>query len=282
MNEGLTASQSKFHEIPLVLFSAVFVMGCGTGATHLLFWAFGIAAFLPPSSLPNLITVLLATGLIVSLAHLGRPQGMFDTVRRVGRSRLSDEVILGGLALLGSGLCSVLPESHPLFAPIWLLTLLACSANLLFLGAVYRLPGHPGWGGPVAFQPATTGLVVGGILWGAAVSLPWPGRYAGMVAVFILLDVSATVWRMLALHRSRRRATPDHPWFFRLRNVLLPTRVILVDLLPMNLMILGLWRTAILSLVLGVFLDRTVFYGLGLKKTTEAEITRVETILAGG
>lgn len=280
MNEGLTASQARFHEMPLVLFSALMVFGCGAGAAHLVFAATGVASLRPPPSLPSLITVLLATGLIVSLAHLGRPQGIFDTFRRVGRSRLSNEVIFAGLALIGSSLSSVLAPASSYFAPVWIVTLAACVAVLLSLGSVYRLPGRPGWGGPVAVQPLTAGLVFGGVLWGASVAEPWPTSYAGMMAVVLFLDLAITLWRWVALHLAE--AIPEHAGFFRLRNVFFPLRLALVDLLPALLVIGGAWRVAVLSVVIGLFLDRTLFYGLGAKRNTEAEVARVERILAGG
>lgn len=280
MNEGLTASEARFHEMPLVLFSALMVFGCGAGAAHLVFTAAGVASLRPPPSLPSLITVLLATGLIVSLAHLGRPQGIFDTFRRVGRSRLSNEVILAGFALIGSSLSSVLPPAHSFFAPVWVLTLVACVSVLLSLGGIYRLPGRPGWGGPVALQPFTAGLVFGGVLWAASVAEPWPVSYAGLMAVVLFLDLAITLWRGVVLHLAE--AVPDHAGFFRLRNMFLPLRLALVDLLPALLLIGGSWRVAVVSVVIGVFLDRTLFYGLGAKRNTEAEVARVEKILAGG
>ncbi|MFC1662463.1 DmsC/YnfH family molybdoenzyme membrane anchor subunit [Gemmatimonadota bacterium] len=279
MNEGQTASRSKFHEAPLVVFSALVSAGAGTGVTHFVFALSDLASFLPPSGLPALIACLLAIGLLASMAHLGRPGGVTDGLRRIGRSPLSNEGAVAVLALAGAALSSIVPDTNFLFAPVWYLTVGACVGTLISLGAVYRIPGRPGWGGGVVFQPLIAGMIAGWVLWRMAAPGPMPFPFFAILIILVLTDLGITASRILVLAGHREESTPSHPQLFALRNTLLLLRCLFVDLLPLLFAATGHWSLATVAVAVGVFVDRTSFYGLGLKETTEAEIARVEGIL---
>jgi DMSO reductase anchor subunit len=279
MNEGQTASRSRFHEAPLVVFSALIAAGAGTALTHLLFYLAGLSDWTPPSSVPRLVAVLLGIGLLVSMAHLGRPGGISDALRGTGRSPLSNEVVALSAALGGAVLSALLPTGSAVFALVWTLTLTACGGTLFLMGVVYQIPGRPGWGGSMLFHPAIVGMIAGWFLWRMAVPGPMPIPFFALLVLLVIADLGITVRRVWVLEAGRKTAEPEHPSIFQVRYRLLILRGLLLDLLPFVLAALGQWRLATLSLGFGVLLDRTLFYGLALQETTEAEIERVEGIL---
>jgi DMSO reductase anchor subunit len=281
MNEGQTASRSRFHEAPLVVFSALTAAGAGTALTHLIFSLAGLADWTPSSSVPRLVAVLMGIGLLVSMAHLGRPGGISDALRGTGQSPVSNEVVALSVALGGAVLLALLPNGSTVFAFVWTLTVTACGGTLFLMGVVYRIPGRPGWGGSMILHPTIVGMIAGWFLWRLAVPGPMPVPFFAILILLVLADLGITFRRASVLASDRRMAEPEHPSIFQIRFRLLILRCLLLDLLPLLLAAMEQWRLATLSLGIGVLLDRTLFYGLALQETTEAEIARVEGLLEG-
>jgi anaerobic dimethyl sulfoxide reductase subunit C len=128
----------RFHEWPLVVFTTLAVMGAGLLTAPL------IAAIVGPSAAaasPVVLagTALLAAGLLVSLAHLGQPQRSPMALARVGRSRLSNEVLLASATLAAGIVAVVLPYVSPVTT---LLPSFCAVAFLVSLGRVYALSGQ--------------------------------------------------------------------------------------------------------------------------------------------
>jgi hypothetical protein len=205
---------------------------------------------------------------------------MMSAFRGTGRSSLSNEVAVVAAGFVCAMVSSLLDAASPLFGPVWVLTLLACLATLLALGWVYRIPGRPGWRGLVVLQPLSMGVIVGWIGWSGLVPGSRSSPLLLLLGVFVLLDLAITLFRIAVLHLARGRATPVHPRLFRVRNLLLLARALLVDVVPLQLVVFGRTRAAILCLSIGVLLDRFSFYGLAVKESTESEARRVESLLA--
>ena len=263
-----------FHEWPLVVFTTLAVMGAGTLTAPLVAAvAARSSAAAEPVMLPG--ALLLAAGLLVSLAHLGRPGRAGLAAVRVGRSWLSTEVVLGGLAMLSGLLVGLRPHAMPT------VTLTAGVLAVLFLatlGLVYRLPGQQTWRGAVVFVPLTTGLGFGALTLAAA----WDGAVLSVGAVAAVILAADTVLfavRRFTLAWPRRPFVPQHPSLYEQRNLLLAARFVLVAAVPGVLVLNGLPKGAAGSLGLGILLDRLMFYGFAAQHTTEAEIASVEDAL---
>jgi len=127
-----------FHEPPLVLFTALATAGAGVGAAHLCLAFLGWAPWVPPAGLMTLIGVLLAVGLLFSVGHLGRPLRSPLALFRVGRSPLSNEVLVLGVTLASSLVAVLLPAGHPLVAPLSVTVLVT---------SLLTLPVDVGWAG---------------------------------------------------------------------------------------------------------------------------------------
>ncbi|RPJ74833.1 MAG: hypothetical protein EHM24_05375 [Acidobacteria bacterium] len=266
---------ASFHEWPLVVFTTLAIMGAGTLTAPLVA---GLVSTSTAAAQPVmwLGSVLLAAGLAVSLAHLGRPVRAPLAAARLGRSPLSTEVVLGGLTLSSGLLVALRPYELP---AVTLLTALLAVSFLAALGLVYRLPGQQTWHGAVVFVPLTMGLGFGAL----TLAGMWDGSVVtvGAVAAIVLAaDTVLFLIRRFTLAWPRVPIVPRHPALYEHRNLLLASRFALVAVVPGMLVLGGLTKGAAGSLGLGILLDRLMFYGFAAQHTTEAEIASVEGSLA--
>ena len=273
--ESATPGAGSFHEWPLVIFTTLGVTGAGLLATPLLAWA---AAGTPaPATVPvRWGAALLAVGLAVSLAHLGRPLRAPLASAGLGRSLLSAEVVAATVATIAGVTAAFLPYVSPV------LDIAAAAAAIVFLvtlGLVYALPGQQTWRGVVVWMPLSSGLGFGAVglaaFWGEALA-----AIGAVAAVVLAADTALLVVRRLALVWPREQAAPRYPAVFaRLQGILL-MRFSLVDILPGLGLLAGFRWTAVALFGLGILVDRISFYGLAAQRTTEAEVRRIEGILA--
>ena len=276
MNSTASAQPAnpRLHEWPLVLFTTLAIMGAGLLATPLLA---AIVSGTPAVAwaLMPVGALLLAAGLAVSLAHLGRPARAPLAARAIGRSRLSTEAVTGGLTLLVGGTAALLPYVSPILD---LAAALCAIAFLVSLGLVYSLPGQQTWRGAVVAMPLTMGLGFGAValagMWDQATV-----AVGGVAAAVLAADVALLLFRRLAIAWPREPFAPRHPAIFANRQWWLAARLILIDLLPGGLVLAGLPKGAAGALALGILVDRLSFYGLAAQATTEAEIGRVEEFM---
>jgi DMSO reductase anchor subunit len=281
MSESKAPSGKAFHELPLVLFTALAVVAAGIGASRIALTLAGVGEWLPTREEAAAVGGLLALGIAFSTLHLGRPFRAGWAVRGVGRSALSNEVLVAGTTVIAAGALVFLPPAHPVGAFWGTLVPVFSLAVLVTLGLVYRLPGQLAWRGLTVLGPLVLGLVFGLAMqtaWGA-----WGGvrSPSDVLVVALLLDLLLAVARGVGLEEARRFGAPTHPGIFRRRAAILGGRVILVDLLlPLGLF-MGWNLPAVIVLLAGVVLDRFAFYGLTVQRTTEAEVGRVEATVRG-
>ena len=296
--------EKRFHEGPLVVFTALTVAGGGVGWAFLFRGLLGGGArgpgtweapwLLPPTA-ALLMAGLLAVGMAVSLLHLGRPARGLLAVGKTGSSPLSNEVVLVGAA----GLLALVRGLAPLGEwPALVLSILIGAISfllLLALGRVYRLPGQEAWRGPALLQPLVLGTLWGGLALGFLARAPGfpvagpPGEPAVGLAPVVLLalllvDGGLLGLRIRGLEATVREAEPAHPRIFRARGPWLAVRLVFVPLLPLISVSLDPagGSLPLASLSVGILLDRWLFYGLALRRTTEAEVDRVDALLLGG
>ena len=263
---------NAFHERPLVAFTTLGVIGAGLLTAPLLALASQPGALLATSELHLLAgTILLAVGLAVSLAHLGRPQRAALALARVGRSRLSNEAA-AGCAAVAAGVAALVFPRLPLLAA------LAAAAGIVFLvtlGRVYDLPGQRTWRGAAAWTPLAMGLGVG-VLALADAGHRGVWAVAPVGAAVLAADAALFSWARRDSFREARAARHSDT---DSSTGLLVGRFLLVDIAPPVLALAGLLIMAGAALALGILADRAGFYLLGRQHTTEAEITRVERLM---
>jgi hypothetical protein len=268
-------ARSAYHEWPLVVFTALAIMGAGLLTTPLAAWAAAGTPAPAAGALPWGV-LLLGTGLVVSLAHLGRPLRAPLAALGAGRSRLSAEIVLAGLTLVSGGVAAAMAYVSPVLDVI---TAIAAVAFLASLGLVYSLPGQQTWRGAVVWMPLSSALGFGAVslagLWGGSSVAVGP-----VAAVFLAVDTGLLLLRRAALTYSGVPFVPCHPSLFARRDLVLGVRFLLVDVLPGACLFAGLPMGAAGLLGLGILVDRVAFYGLACQHTTEAEVARVESLLA--
>ena len=279
-NSGPAASsgpKAHFHETPLVLFSALATAGGGIGAAHL------VAGFLgggwPLSDARALLlSGLLLLAAVLSLGHLGRPGRGPLALLGLGRSPLSNEIGALGLALALGASSLVLPWG-PWTPILGFLASLASVFFLLTLGWVYVLPGQVAWGGPGAVSPLvlgfTWGLLLDAGLPGGIPASTWPLTFW----LALLLDGGLTGMRWLSLERAAPGADIAHPRIFPRRRMLLGLRLTLTFVATPAALLAEAWPVAVLCFAGALLLDRLGFYALALRRTTESEVRRVESLL---
>ncbi len=262
-----------FHEWPLVVFTTLAIVGAGLLATPLVAW---LAA-----DTPNLAvdaapwgSALLGAGLVISTAHLGRPLRAPLASQGLGRSRLSAEAVVAGLALLLGIATASLPHLSP---ALGLAAAAAAIALLVTLGLVYNLPGQQTWRGAVVWMPLTTGLAFSAV---ALIALRGATTVAtGVAAAAVAADTALLLSRQRLLARPTIPLAPRYPSVFARRRPILAARLALVDALPACCLLAGLPEGAVGLLGLGILVDRVGFYGFASQHTTEAEVGRVEAVI---
>jgi len=264
-----------FHEWPLVVFTTLAITGAGLLATPLIAWlAAGTTA--PVAGAVRLGVLLLAAGLAVSTLHLGRPFRAPLAAAGFGRSRLSTEVVVASVALVMGIVNALLQQASPVLG---FTAAAAALALLVTLGLVYSLPGQQTWRGAVVWMPLTSGLAFSTVAFGAMWSGPLVAT--GMAAAGILAaDAALLAARRMSLVRLTTPSAPRYPSFFARRDLVLVSRLALVDILPAGCLLAGLPTLAAGLLGLGILLDRVAFYGFASQHTTVAELQQVEQIIA--
>lgn len=268
-----------FHELPLVLFTALTIGGAGLAAAWLCVGLIGWVPLVPPPRILTQVTVLLGVGFVLSAGHLGRRLRGHLALIRVGRSPLSNEVLLVGLALLVSGAGIGFAEHPALYGGISVTGLAFATLLLPALGLVYNLPGQLSWTGPSLIQPLVLGLGMG--LTFLLRDLP-PGAQARgelMTLVVFLVDGFLVWGRTRRISVAGKRGLPVHPKILRQRGPLLSLRVLLGILVPASALLWGLRELAVLSLSLNLLLDRVLFYGLAIRESTEAGLMRMNAVM---
>ena len=270
----------RFHEWSLVAFTWTAIAGAGLLAASAMLDERGLACW-------GLCAI--GVGFLVSTAHLGRMSRAALSLRRAGRSPLSNEVLIGGLTL-ASGIVWLIPPAAPGGAVLDAAdsTRLAAGARvaagatsslfLLAVGLVYRLPGQRTWRGAATIGPLLAGLAFGAA--GAALLSMAPPAWL-YPAAWLLLAADAAVsfarWRAI----GRSGSLPVHARLFERRHALMAGRIALFDLLPAVLLWIGggAAAAAMATLAAGLLLDRVAFYGLAQRSTTDAELARVEDVI---
>jgi DMSO reductase anchor subunit len=258
---------------PLVAFTSLAIAGSG------LVSACALNQVLQGHTPAGLLTagvISLASGLFVSFGHLGQRRRAALAVRGAGRSALSNEALVAGIAL---GLALIAAGLAWTGAPSAAVVKAAGLVNALFLlsvGLVYRLEGQLTWQGFSALTPLTGGLAFGAIVLGA-----WSGSDDGARWTLLPPAIDALVfsqrWRdVLALPHPA--ATPASAWHLR-RTQLLAARFFLLDVVPFFMLAVTPGPVAILAAAAGLALDRIGFYALALQQTTEYEVASVESRL---
>jgi DMSO reductase anchor subunit len=268
-----------FHEMPLVVFTALGIAGGGIGAASLLRAA--LAWRIPSLSQSEAIVLalLLGFGFLISAGHLGRPRRGPLALRGIGRSPLSNEVVALGVTLAGAMLGAVFPSSHPLQGAFDLVASVGSVAFLLALGAVYRLPGQLAWRGPVLFHPLVLGVAWGLLMTSRTPTGSVPAETLRVLLVVLLLDGVVVLLRHAATGRAGRFGSSSHPGIFRRRGLLMGARLALSTVLTPLALLESRWGIALAILSVACLLDRFGFYGLAVRQTTESEVARVEALL---
>jgi DMSO reductase anchor subunit len=221
--------------------------------------------------------LLLATGLAVSLGHLGRKSRAFLALRGVGRSALSNEVLIGGLALAAA----VLAAGFSLAGRPWpAATAAAGAANAVFLlsvGVVYRIRGQRTWQGISTITPFMSGLAFGAI---GVASTAQASAVTRLALILVATDalVLSQRWRAIAAVASSG-ALPRQGWR-GLAMQLLGARFFLFDVMPFFLLASSHTTFAMPIAAAGLLVDRFGFYALALQHTTEDEIDHVDRRIA--
>jgi DMSO reductase anchor subunit len=275
MTTSSHSGAGSFHEWPLVVFTTLAIMGAGLLATPIVAWL-AASTTAPAAGAVRLGVLLLGGGLAVSTAHLGRPFRAPLATVGIGRSRLSAEIVVAGIALLLGIVAALLPQASPMLG---LMTAAAALALLLTLGLVYALPGQQTWRGAVVWMPLTSGLGFSAAAFGAM----WSGRPVaiGIAAVGVLAaDAALLAVRRMSLAQPDAPLAPRYPSIFARRDLILFSRLVLVDILPACCLLAGLPSIAAGLLGLGILLDRIAFYGFASQHTTEAEVEWVERVIA--
>jgi DMSO reductase anchor subunit len=258
----------------LVVFTSLAIAGAGLVSASAYFELMnGLAC--PEATAAG--AVLLAAGLAVSLGHLGRKRRAGLAARGAGRSALSNEALLAGLALGAAVVAAGLGFRG---APSPIATAAAGVVNTAFLvsiGLVYRVRGQRTWRGCSAATPLTGGLAFGAI---ALQSLAVPGGVFTATLLIIAIDalLFSLRWRGIA-GIALSEAVPANPWMIR-RTQLLAARLFLLDVIPLFLLAVSPTFLAALVAAAGLFVDRFGFYALAVQHTTEYEVATVEMQIA--
>jgi DMSO reductase anchor subunit len=261
---------------PLVAFTSVAIAGAGLIVAEASLEVVH-HHLVPPALVAGVL--LQALGLAVSIGHLGQKRRAALAMRGVGRSALSNEVLLAPGALA----CAALAAGIGVWGrPMPALTVITGVVNALFLlsiGLVYRVRGQRTWQGSSAFTPLTGGCAFGAI---AIQSLSVGGGVLNMVVLFVVLDAAVFVQRWREVVAIRIPAASPAGSGMSHRSQLLGARFVLLDVLPVVLLLSWPTPLAVAIAATGLLVDRVGFYALALQRTTEHELAEVEDLMTLG
>jgi DMSO reductase anchor subunit len=265
------------HEWPLVVFTTLTIAASGAFAWFPIGEVFGVACP-PPARVADAATLAVFTALVAALGHLGQPRRAPLAFRRAGRNVLSTEVLLAALVLalgVARHLTGVTPGVRAALA--WLAGI-AATLLLVAVGLVYFLPGRRPWRSALVATPLVLGLAAGLTTRLAAA----PTRDGALLASVLLLVDAAVAVPVWTRHASpARRGMPLYPSMHERLRTLIGLRFALVNVATPLSLWTGLPGVAVAVLLAGIFVDRVTFYGTVCAETTEAEIARVEDLIAG-
>ena len=264
------------HEWPLVLFTALAIPGAGVFAARLL----SELVHLAPAGGDVVLaaaTVALFTGLVASLAHLGRPLRAPLALRRAGRNALSTEVALAG-GLLVLAVAGLVPELAPATRGVLLHGAGVVALGLLAaFGLVYFLTARWPWRTALVATPMVSGLAAGTIALLCAGDAPQALSTLALVTLLVDAAIFAVPW--MSGPPGHSSFAPAHPRIFKQRHALIALRCLLVNLAPASLLMARLPWLALVSIAAGLLVDRFTFYGVASILSTESEIQRVERLI---
>jgi len=267
------------HEWPLVVFTSLATAGAGIVAVQPLRWVLGTPARAGWNATGAWGPALIALGLLVSVAHLGRPARFFQARRGVRRSALSNEVTLAGATVAVAAVAALVKDQSAAGVALLVLAAVLAAAFLVSLGLVYRLKGQRTWEGAAAAGPLVSGLALGAaVLAAGSVSPSWP--VVTLAAFVVGVDAGVFAVRWATLERLGPALWPARSPLFPWRHLILGLRLALFDILPVGLLVTGREAAAIAALAAGLAVDRLAFYLLAVQHTTEAEIARAERVIA--
>lgn len=283
---------SPFHEVPLVVFSALVVAGAGLGGSPLVRWVFeggggGSSLLWQSLSQASAVAAALAlgSGTLLSLRHLGQPRRAWRALRGLGRSALSTEVAVVGGAFLSSLGAAVWPPTGFAGGLAGILAPLLCLLALLSLGWVYRFEHQYAWKGWAAWQP-----LVQGALWGWVASMllstvHYGGAAPGVASVsgagglpfWVLMALDTMVFwtRGVGEARDAGAGSPTHPTLWEKRKAIWSARALFGTVLPLGAALGGWWGWVLVFLSVAVGVERFAFYALGRRWTPEGEVSLV-------
>lgn len=297
---SLWRATREMHEWPLVVLTSLAIPAAGIFAAR--FLASAVFGSGQPGTGPETFAALaLLVGLVVSLAHLGRPARAPLALRRTGRSMLSTEAALAS-ALLVVAVLGLLPSVTGALRDACVTAAGVLGLGLLLtFGLVYFLPGCWPWRTALVAAPMSSGLAAGTLVLACAPAPPLP-LLAPLVALAVDTGVFAAAWTSQHNpaeagshgaesdpHRNPAEAgshivepalAPVHPAVFARRRALVSLRVVLVDLAPATLLLAQLPAIALVFLLVGLVVDRVAFYGLAAMRSTEAEMAGIERVIA--
>ena len=274
-------------EWPLIPFTLTTQLSCGLALAATVFEskARGADAVLM-RPLAEAIFPVVALGILLSVAHLGRPRMAWRALVNLGRSRLSLEVLLTSvfalLALAYSGFWWMdLTEGRLVLGAATSMAGIAA----VFAGAVlYTIPAQPAWNS--GWVPASflgTAVLLGGLA--PALLISWQGN-TGWLRVFLgatmagsLLLLMAAFWMIANLSRrdcdpfAAARLAGLSQWLTSRNSFWLGCYVALVSVLPVAVAV-RLWPgerveitpftgPMLAAVLLGTTMGRALMYRLG-------------------
>ena len=154
------------HELPLVFFTVLGQSAAGLFLLAFVSYCLKLSDWEQLKRANLLAFVLMAVGLACSTFHLGQLFRMFNMLAGVGRSPMSNEIVLGG-TFIGLAFCTLfffyVKKSAALATLFNVLTIVAGLAFVWSMTQVYQLATVGSWNTPhTAWQMWMTVLVGGG------------------------------------------------------------------------------------------------------------------------
>ena len=260
---------------PLVAFTSLAIAGAGLVTASAYFEL--VHNGLPAAGTMAAGAVLIGTGLLVSLGHLGRKRRAALAVRGAGRSALSNEALLAGCALAAAAAAAAMELSGSRGPVLTAIAGVSNAAFLVSIGLVYSVRGQRSWRGYSAVTPLT-----GGLAFGAIAVQTTAGLGGGSLGTLLCIAADALIfsrrWRRLTA-MPLTEAMLANPWSVH-RSPLLGARFFLLDVVPSFVLAVLPTPLAVLSAAAGLIVDRFGFYALAVQHTTEYEIADIEAQLA--
>ena len=276
--------EHAFAELPLATFSTLASIGAGAFITLALAFLSGALKksqekYKKIDRLTIIPLLLVGIGFIAAMFHLATPLNALNAFNGIGRSPLTNEVVVGLVFIVVAGLYWIVGLTGKMGAglrKVWLLIIaILAIVFAIFIGIAYMIPTIPTWNTPFATVSILGYCLLGGALFGllvlqvaGALKKASAGSFRAWLIILGLIGVAAAIIGLVGqfmiaggIEAASHQVEAALPWLIG-SIIGLALALIIAAVSVIGKPNVGVITLGCLVALCAVFVGRLVFYAL--------------------